>query len=301
MPIDYLYGKVPIGPRKPRLLVTGAGGQLGRALRIAEPDWAEVISLESTQLDITDLVATGETIERLRPDWVVNTAAFTAVDRAEHEQARAFSVNAQGAAILAEACRKASARMVQLSTDYVFDGAKSSPYLATDATNPLNVYGRSKLAGEQKVQEILGDRSLILRTAWVYSLKGPSFVTTMLRLMRERESIQVVDDQIGTPTSAFHLARTLLVVIQHELVGVHHWTNAGVASWYDFAVAIKEEAVARGIVARDITIVPIPTDGYPTAARRPRYSILDKTVIRSSLTLPEYHWRDALRELFDQP
>lgn len=263
------------------------------------PDWAEIISLESAQLDITNFVVVRETIERLRPDWVVNTAAFTAVDRAEREQACAFSVNAQGAANLAEACRRVSARMVQLSTDYVFDGAKSSPYRPTDATNPLNVYGQSKLAGEHKVWEILHDRSLILRTAWVYSLRGPSFLTTILRLMQERESLQVVEDQIGTPTSATNLAYAVLLGVQHELCGVHHWTDAGTASWYDFAVAVQEEALARGIVRRNVPIMPIPSDAYPTAARRPRYSVLDRGSTLVALRLTEYHWRDAVRQVFD--
>ncbi len=282
-----------------RILVTGGGGQLGRALAAEAPQGIEVHALGRRQLDITDPAAVARALEASRPDWVVNAAAYTAVDRAESEPDRAFAVNRDGARIVAEACRRQGCRLVHLSTDYVFDGTKGGAYGPADPPAPINVYGRSKLAGEEAVRSVLGDRALVLRTAWVYSVEGPSFLTTMLRLMREREELRVVEDQVGTPTSARSLARAVLQAVSRGVEGTHHWTDAGVASWYDFAVAIAEEAAARGLIRRPPRIRPIPTRDYPTPAARPACSVLDKTSARRALGLEPIHWRRALGEVLD--
>jgi len=284
-----------------RVLVTGGEGQLGRALAAEATGGIEVVAVPRSRLDITDPAAVGRLLEELRPGWVVNAAAYTRVDQAEAEPDRAFAVNGEGARIVAEACRRAGCRMVQVSTDYVFDGAKGRAYRPGDPPAPLNTYGRSKLAGEEAVRSVLGDRALVLRTAWVYSVEGPSFLTTMLRLFRDRDELGVVEDQVGTPTAAASLARAVLRAVERGVTGLHHWTDAGVASWYDFAVAIAEEAVTLGLVARAPRIRPIPTSDYPTPAARPACSVLDKSATRRALGLEPVHWREVLRRTLGRP
>lgn len=281
--------------RNAAILLAGAGGQLGRALQAAAGarDLA-LHALERAALDITDARAVTDAVGRYRPAWIVNAAAYTAVDRAESEPARARAVNADGAANLARAAADAGARLLQVSTDFVFDGERARPYRPDDAPNPLNVYGASKLAGERAVREILGDDALVLRTAWVYSLEGPSFLTTMLRLLRGDDAVRVVEDQVGTPTSAASLADAVLAAIAHDLRGVHHWTDAGIASWYDFAVAIAARARAAGLLARPAAVVPIPAAEFPAEARRPAYSVLDKAATRAVLQLRSRPWTESL-------
>ena len=254
---------------KIRIFLPGSEGQLGRALRQSLPEWAELMAVSRQQLDITDRAAVQTAVSAFRPDWIVNTAAYTAVDRAESECDQAFRVNADGAAHLAEGAAQHGARMVQLSTDYVFDGKAFSPYQPNDTPNPINAYGISKLAGEQRVADILDERALILRTAWVYSLQGPSFLTTMLRLMKERDELCVIEDQVGTPTRAVSLASAVLTAVERGLTGIHHWTDAGVASWYDFACVIREAALGLGMFERAATVVPIKSSYYPSVSRRP--------------------------------
>ncbi len=278
------------------VLIIGADGQLGRAMRETESRGGRrLVTVGREALDIAERLDVIEMITKIRPDWVINAAAYTAVDRAEDEPRAAFAVNRDGAGNIAEACAQVSAKMVQVSTDYVFDGTKGAPYLPSDETNPLNVYGESKLAGERKVRDILGENALILRTAWVYSLNGPSFLTTMLRLMSERSEIDVVEDQVGSPTSATSLAKAVLSAVDLGVTGLHHWSDAGVASWYDFAVAIAEEGVANGLLARMPVVNPIPTRNYPTVAPRPKYTVLDKSYTRPTISCRSTHWRDALR------
>ncbi|MDA8160605.1 MAG: dTDP-4-dehydrorhamnose reductase [Desulfobacteraceae bacterium] len=280
-----------------RVLVAGAGGQLGFELKRTRPLGVELLALSSGELDLTEAGAVRRRVAEERPGLIINAAAYTAVDRAEAERERAFAVNGQGAANLAVAAREAGARLIHLSTDFVFDGEKSSPYLPDDAPNPLGVYGASKLAGEERVREILGPATAIVRTAWVYSVHGHNFVKTMLRLLGEREAVSVIADQVGTPTWARHLAQALWRMAERELTGVHHFTDAGVASWYDFAVAIQEEALALGLLAREARIRPITTDEYPLPARRPPYSVLDKTCLWQAMDWEPRHWRAALRAM----
>ncbi|GGE03474.1 NAD(P)-dependent oxidoreductase [Polymorphobacter glacialis] len=272
-------------------LIAGAGGQLGRALQETAPPGTSVIAPPEADFDITD----PDTVERIvaehRPTIVINAAAYTAVDKAETDAATAQRVNVNAVGLLASAARHAGAAFVQVSTDFIFDGTASSPYPPTAAPNPLGVYGRTKLEGEQAAIDLHG-APLILRTAWVYAAQGNNFVHTMLRLMRDRPELRVVGDQIGTPTHAAGLARAVWALSGHT--GTFHWTDAGTASWYDFAVAIHEEAIAIGLLENAIPIIPIRTSDYPTPAQRPAYSVLDKSATWA-ITGPAAHWRTELR------
>jgi len=281
-----------------KALVTGAGGQLGRALAALAPSAWTVAALDRTRLDITDASGTLETVEAARPDLIINAAAYTAVDRAEAEPDLAFRVNADGPANLARAAARVGARLIHVSTDFVFDGRSGVPWRPSDATAPLGVYGASKLAGEQAVLA-LDAGSLIVRSAWVYSRHGANFLTTMLGLMNDRAEIRVVADQIGTPTSAASLATALWRLAETDARGVLHYTDAGVASWYDFAQAIAEEAAPRGLVPAGARVTPIAAADYPTAARRPAFSVLETSEARRLLGAPVEHWRERLREVLE--
>ena len=285
-------------PQALRVLLTGANGQLGWELQRSCPPHIELHAHDADTLDITDAHAVQLAVQALKPDWIINAAAYTAVDKAESETALAYAVNRDGARHLATAAKMVSARMVQVSTDFIFDGEQGHPYRADDAPNPLSVYGASKLAGELAVHETLGEHALILRTAWVYSSHGHNFVKTMLRLMNERESLSIVADQVGSPTWAHGLAHAIWQATAIELHGVHHWTDAGVASWYDFAQAIFEEARALGLLTRDCALRPIATADYPTPARRPGFSLLDKASTWQALNISQpAHWRVQLRAM----
>ena len=284
-------------PQPANILLTGAGGQLGRALQACVPESIDLCPMDRTALDITDRQAVFEAFEAFQPAWIINAAAYTDVDGAESKRDLAFRVNADGAGFLAQAAETIGARMVQVSTDFVFDGRTSRPYKPDDVPNPINVYGESKLMGEQRARAVLGDDALIVRTAWLYAREGANFVHTMLRLMRERDTVQVVDDQIGTPTEAGKLAHAIWRSIRCELSGIHHWTDAGVASWYDFAVAIREEASFSGLSTCSVEIEPVPTSSYPTPAERPTCSVLDKQLTWEALEQRAEHWRAALRRV----
>ncbi len=285
-----------------KVLITGAAGQLGSALQATVPAGLEVTATDNA-LDITRADAVQTALTTLRPALIINCAAYTRVDDAEREPTLAFAINAEGPANLATAARVLGARLIQISTDYVFDGTQARPYSPGDATSPLGVYGASKLAGEQQVLEIAGDHALVIRTAWLYGASGNNFVKTMLRLMREKNELRVVADQIGTPTWTHTLAQAIWAAAQRpSLHGTYHWTDAGAASWYDFAVAIQEEALAFGLLTRAIPIHPIRTQDYPTPARRPGYSVLDKTKSVADFGVALLHWRVALRHVLkDMP
>jgi dTDP-4-dehydrorhamnose reductase len=282
------------------VLLTGAKGQLGHELIRSVPTTIELKSFTRSALDITNLQAVRQAVIDFRPDWIVNAAAYTQVDRAEDESELAYAVNRDGSAHLAHAARDVKARLVQVSTDFVFDGGQGAPYRPEDPVRPLGVYGASKYAGEEAVRDVLGDRALVLRTAWLYSVHGANFVKTLLRLMRERESVRVVADQVGTPTWARGLAEVVWRAIETGISGMHHWTDAGVASWYDFAAAIQEEGLVRGLLTKAVPIEPIPTASYPTRAKRPSYSVLDKSVTWEALGVRAEHWRAALRGMLDE-
>lgn len=278
-----------------KVLVTGSTGQLGRELARTCPADIQLIGL--TGVDIADDNALRTAFHEIAPDVVINAAAFTAVDAAEQHRERAFAVNAGGAGNVAHACAEHGAALVHISTDFVFDGAQSTPYTPDAICHPLGVYGASKLEGERHVREILGDRALVVRTSWLYSAWGNNFVKTILRLLAERDQIGVVADQVGTPTWARDLAAALWRALRIRLTGLHHWSDAGAASWYDFAVAIAEDATSNGLLATSCAIKPIRTQDYPTPARRPPYSVLDKTATWAGLDVVARHWRVALRDM----
>ena len=283
--------------RRRRILITGAGGQLGLALQELLSENVQLCALDRKALDITDAQRVHQVVAEFKPDWIINAAGYTAVDKAETEVEKAFAVNRDGAENLARAASSVAARMVHISTDYVFDGRQTRPYLPNDATHPINIYGDSKLAGEKATREILADNLLIVRTAWVYSQNGKNFLTTMLKLMRELEEVKVVDDQIGSPTSVYSLAAAILMAIDYDMTGLYHWTDAGVASRYDFAIAIKELAELAGLIDGQCRILPIPSTIYQAHAMRPGYCILDKAPFRQALSMSGQQWRIELHDV----
>ena len=278
-----------------RVAIVGAGGQVGRSLTGHVPPGVDVLGWGHQDLDITDAQAVNDKVRRHAPDVIINAAAYTAVDRAESEPDVARKINVDGARHLAAAARAPGARFIHISTDFVFDGGASAPYKPDAATNPLSVYGITKRDGERAVLTELPDRCVILRTAWVYAADGTNFVRTMLRVMKANGSVRVVADQVGTPTAARSLSEVLWqLAATPDITGIHHWTDAGVATWYDFAVAIAEEGAELGLVGRDVTVTPIATHEYPTPARRPSYSVLDKASLTSK-GFTSIHWRKRLR------
>jgi dTDP-4-dehydrorhamnose reductase len=283
---------------KQKVLVVGAGGQLGRELqRTAAAAAVDCVPLARAQLDIADAAAVAACLAQLSPRLVINAAAYTAVDKAESEPEAAARGNAQGPGTLALACAEQGIRLIHISTDFVFDGSASQPYRPDASTAPLGAYGRSKRDGEIAVQRAQPD-ALILRTGWVYSSFGGNFVKTMLRLMGERDELAVVSDQVGTPTWAHGLAEAVwAATARPQLRGIYHWSDAGVCSWYDFAVAIYEEASALGLLSKSVKIRPIPAAEYPTPAQRPAYSVLDKSSSWRDFALEGVHWRRQLRSM----
>ncbi len=279
-----------------KVLVTGAGGQLGRALLASAPAGAETVAADHSTLDIADAAAVERFVSELAPTHIFNAAAYTAVDRAESEEAAALAINGHAVGHLAAAAAEAGAQLVHVSTDFVFDGTAGRPFPPDASTAPLGAYGRSKLAGEQAA----GSDALVVRTAWVYDAQGANFVRTMLRLMGEREEVRVVADQIGTPTWAPALASAIWALAQQGATGLYHYTDSGVASWYDFAVAIQEEALALGLLQTAAQIVPIATEDFPTPAQRPAYSVLEKSATWRLLGGPAPHWRVNLRHMLEE-
>jgi len=284
-----------------RALVTGASGQVGRELQSTCPEEVDLTACDRRQLDITREDQIRRVLDEVRPDLIVNAAAYTAVDRAEREKDLAFAINAEGTHNLAHGAREAGARLIHISTDFVFSGNRGRPYLPDSETEPQGVYGASKLVGEAHVRRVCNTGGLVVRTAWVYSRFGSNFVKTMLRLMSERERVSVVMDQIGTPTWTQSLARLIWASRNRpDLHGVYHWTDAGVASWYDFAIAIQEEARGLGLLRTSTRVLPVTTADFPTAARRPPYSVLDTTGTCNDLGLEGVHWRRQLRAMLQE-
>ena len=293
-----------------KVLLTGAAGQLGQALLASCPEGVQLIACTRAELDLADPAACRAAVASQRPDWLLNAGAYTAVDRAESEPGLAQAVNAGAPGAFAEALAQTGGRMLQISTDFVFDGRQGSPYLPDQALNPLGVYGATKASGERAVLEALPlGRRAVLRTSWVYGPVGKNFLLTMLRLHRLKaaagEPLGVVADQVGCPTSTAGLAQACWRLIDRfgepdYLPPVWHWSDAGAASWYDFAVAIGELGVAAGVLKQAAQVRPIPTADYPTPAQRPGYALLDCTTTRELLEMPPTHWRQALGQVIDQ-
>jgi len=274
-----------------RVLITGAKGQLGGALQRCAPSEAVITAIDVAECDLTDAAAVRDVLRRTAPNLILNAAAYTAVDKAERDEAIAQAINADAVAVMADAMAATGGKLVHVSTDYVFDGTAASPYSPDAARNPQSVYGRTKAAGEDHVR----DSDILVRTAWVYEAGGANFVRTMIRLMKEREELGVVADQIGSPTWASGLARTIWGLVAKDASGTFHHSDAGVASWYDFAVAVAEEAHALGMIPRIPVIRPLTTADYPTPARRPAFSLLDSRATRAVLGDEPVHWRTNLR------
>ncbi|MFC4738420.1 dTDP-4-dehydrorhamnose reductase [Flavobacterium ponti] len=279
------------------VLVTGASGQLGQAIEsIAEkfPD-IEFEFCDSEKLDITDYDNVNAVFNEFIPKYCINAAAYTAVDKAESEPDKAYSINVLGAQNLAKICKMNGTILLHVSTDFVFDGTKKTPYTELDEPNPTGVYGQTKLDGEEAIKE-LWEKHFIIRTSWVYSQFGNNFMKTMLRLGAEREELSVVNDQIGTPTNAVDLAEALIKIVESchaELVsasnyGIYNFSNEGECSWYDFAKKIFE------INNITIDLHPIPTKDYPTPAKRPAYSVLDKSKIKIVFGIEINNWADRV-------
>jgi dTDP-4-dehydrorhamnose reductase len=282
----------------PRILITGAHGQLGKALAASGPENVERLSVDQNELDITDLLAVRAAFTDFRPTHIINAAAYTAVDQAESDSHQAYAVNGDGTRHLAQTAQTTKTRLIHISTDFVFNGRQGAPYKTTALTEPLQVYGASKLAGEQAIKAYLPQGQwLILRTAWLYGVGSANFVQTMLRLMANGTPLRVVADQVGSPTCASGLAQAVWQALENNLSGIHHWSDSGVASWYDFAVAIQEEALKLGLLTHPVEIEPVSTDQYPTPARRPAYSVLDKSTTFSALGITASHWRECLRAI----
>ena len=279
------------------ILITGCNGQLGNEMQLLEKnDNANTyFNTDVAELDITDAEAINEFVEQHQIDGIVNCAAYTAVDKAEANQDLCQLLNAEAPAYLASAIEKRGGWMIQISTDYVFDGTNHTPYKEDEDTCPNSVYGRTKLVGEFNVLKLCS-RSMVIRTAWLYSTFGSNFVKTMIRLGREKTQLGVIFDQIGTPTYARDLANAIMTIIGKGIKpGIYHFTNEGVTSWYDFTLAIHRLAGISQCKVR-----PLHTSEYPTAATRPPYSVLDKTKIKETYNIEIPHWESSLKECIEQ-
>ncbi|MFQ5645191.1 MAG: dTDP-4-dehydrorhamnose reductase [Thiogranum sp.] len=277
-----------------KVLVTGAQGQLGRDFcDVLRGQGVDCLATDCDQIDFLQPESVREGVRAAAPQWVVNCAAYTQVDKAEEDRERAFRINRDAARVLAESARAVNAAVLHVSTDFVFSGQHDQPYLETDAADPLSVYGQSKQEGEAAVLQACPD-SIVLRTAWLYGAHGQNFVKTMLRLAGERDELRVVADQLGAPTWTRDLADAMWQLMQKEQRGLFHYCNAGQASWYEFACAIVEEAGALGYPLKVGQVVPIATDEYPTPARRPAYSVLSTKKIQPLLDKAVPHWRQSL-------
>ena len=286
-----------------KVLLTGREGQLGTALQASLPEGVILIATGRSELDLADRAACRQAVRDHRPDWVLNAGAYTAVDRAESEADRAMAINAGAPQAFAEALRDTGGRLLQVSTDFVFNGAQGSPYRPDQALDPLGVYGATKAAGETAALALPGAR--VLRTSWVYGPVGKNFCLTMLRLHAMKaaagEPLGVVADQVGCPTATHTLAaacwRAIGIGTDADGPRTLHWSDAGASSWYDFAVAIGELGVAAGLLERAAEVSPLTTADYPTPAQRPSYSLLDCTASRQSLAMDPIHWRASLAQV----
>jgi dTDP-4-dehydrorhamnose reductase len=280
------------------VLVTGSNGQLGQSLQFIAPNYPNIkfVFCSSSELDITNFENCLQVFSHYKPDFCINAAAYTAVDKAESEIEKAHLINVIGAKNIAEVCKEHHTILLHISTDFVFDGNNQKPYTEEDIPNPTGVYGQTKLDGEIAIQETWSNY-FIIRTSWVYSQFGNNFMKTMLRLAPERDTISVVNDQIGTPTNAIDLAETLIKIITSSLqlrdfsFGIYNFSNEGQCSWFDFAQKIFE------INKISINLLPIPTTAFPTPAKRPNFSVLDKNKIKTTFGLEIKNWEEIIREV----
>lgn len=283
-----------------KILITGCNGQLGRAIERVNANRHQLLLTDVESLDITDHQAIEEVFKSFRPEVIINCAAFTDVEKAEDFSDMAYQLNVEAPAILADTAKRFGGIFIHISTDYVFgDSGINRPLKETDSTAPVSVYGETKLKGEERVRESLPASSIIIRTSWLYSPWGKNFVRTMKKLVSEKVSVNVVEDQIGSPTSAIDLAKAILTLVERsdfeKLAGTYHFSNRGVCSWYDFAVAIA--ALTPG---RKAAVLPCTTAEFPTKARRPAYSVMDKSKIARLLPYSIPHWEESLKEIIQE-
>ncbi len=283
-----------------KILVTGSSGQLGREIKVLSNDYKDIefIFRDIDTLDLTDYDLLDEFFNAHKPDFLINCAAYTAVDRAEKEKESAFRINAEVPGKLAELCQKFSTKLVHISTDYVFDGKNYRPYREDDVPNPLSVYAKSKFEGENRILEF--NNSVIIRTSWLYSTTGDNFVRKMLKLGKVQKELKVVYDQIGSPTYAGDLAEAILRIVNSAITfdknfvpGIYHYSNEGICSWYDLAVEIFR------IAGIDCKVHPIESKEYPLPAKRPLYSIMNKDKIKKTYKIEIPHWKDSLNKFFE--
>ena len=304
-----------------KVLVTGKGGQLANELIVSVPKNVDILCLSSEELNICNFDIVDEIISKFNPDVVINAAAYTNVDSAEENSELSYLVNQNGVENLAKSCQMVNAQLIHISTDYVYDGSNNTPYKTTEKVNPINVYGHSKLAGENALKAFHNLSKIVIRTSWVYSIYGKNFVKTILSLLNSKQTISVIHDQIGTPTWAAGLADMIWGIVNKQYdpdskkfsplrhlkaaqgsqeLTIYHWTDAGVASWYDFAESIQCLAFEKGLIDNKIPIVPISDSDFPTKAKRPRYSVLCKAETESFVGMQPQHWRKQLSSMLDE-
>ncbi len=285
-----------------KVVLTGANGQLGRCIQDRMPADIVFFPLTRNELDITDKASVYAIINDIKPDWIINAAAYTVVDKAEIEQESAFKINTQGSHHLALIASELDIPLVHISTDYVFDGTATQPYLPEDTTNPQSIYGESKLQGEKLVIQVT-EKHFIIRTAWVFSEYGNNFVKTMLRLAKERESLNIVSDQFGTPTYAGDLADlivTNIILANSSSYGLHHFNGGDKCSWADFASEIFRQSTKASYLSRNVIVNNISTADFPTAAKRPHYSVLNGSRIKEAFHITSPNWRLSLESVLDR-
>lgn len=280
------------------IAVIGKNGQL--AVELGKLEQANIVLLGREDINLLDVDAVQNTLSEIKPVAIINAAAYTAVDKAESDEQAAYDLNCEAVKNLATYCQLSSIHMVHVSTDYVFAGDKGAPYKVDDEIAPQGVYGASKAAGEAALLDSIPAQSCIIRTSWVYATHGNNFVKTMLRLMQEKPELGVIDDQIGSPTWAKGLAQACMDAAINGYAGIYHWSDEGVTSWYDFAQAIQSLALAKGMLTKSIPIKPIPSSAYPTPAKRPHYSVMDKTLTRETFSIAAQHWQAQLSLMLDE-
>lgn len=281
-----------------KILVIGKSGQLAWELSQLSSVSSEIVCLGRDDIDVTDRSSISNALNKHSAKALINASAYTAVDKAESDNENAYLLNAKAVGNLAQCCKEAAIPFVHISTDFVFLGDKGAPYLPDDDKQPIGVYGASKAEGEKLINYIYPENSIIIRTSWVYSTHGSNFVKTMLKLMSTKPELSVIGDQIGTPTYAKGLAQACLLSIDNSIVGTYHYSDTGVASWFDFAVAIQSIAFDLGLLNKKVPIKSITTAQYPTPAKRPHYSVMDKSRIAEALPeLALIHWQEQLKEM----
>lgn len=281
----------------PRVLITGQSGQVGHACSLFVPEGVEAVFVGRTECDLADADAIVKILREVQPSMVLHNAAWTAVDAAEEQEATALAINGTATAVMAEELARQGGRMAFVSTDYVFSGEGAKPWLEQDPVAPLNAYGRTKLAGEQALAAHLGDRGHVVRTSWVYGRRGNNFVRTMLKFMEQGRDLKVVADQLGAPTFADGIARALWAIAKPDaadLPPILHYTDGGICSWYEFAVAIREQGIAQGLALEPSSVAPCPSTEYPTPAPRPSWSPLHFSDAWSEVDISQRLWSEVL-------